>query len=167
MTRSLRDRPLVVGVGNVHRGDDAAGPIAARALRRLAARLGIDVVEHRGDGAGLLDLWTGRDHAILVDAFEGSPPGRVVHVPDAAREGALLPDGGDASTHGIGPAGAIALARRLDRLPARLEIYAIAGDRFGVGDPPHHAVDAAARRVARTLADRLSNVARPACPMGT
>jgi hydrogenase maturation protease len=151
-----RERPLVVGIGNEHRGDDAAGLLAVRELRILLAGLdGADVVEHRGDGASLLDLWSGRSHVILVDALhDGGPAGRVVRHDAADRPLRVETERG--STHAFGPAGAIEMARRLGRLPARIEVYGITGDRFGMGDEARTAVVRAALAVARSIAAQLA-----------
>ena len=56
-----------------------------------------------------------------------------------------------ASTHLIGLADALELARALGRLPPRVVVYGIEGHRFGVGDPVSPAVAAAVDRVVAEL----------------
>jgi hydrogenase maturation protease len=111
---------LVIGVGNATRGDDGVGV----------------AVTHRLDPVGLvaqtpfelIDLWEGADEVFVVDAARsGAPPG-TIHRFEVGRE--ELPPGVLAeSTHAIGVADVVALARTLGRLPRRLVIYGIeAGD---------------------------------------
>ena len=116
--------PLVIGIGNAARGDDAAGLIAARRLGGL---------EHEGDPLGLLDVWDGVGLAVVIDAVSsGAEPG-TIHRFDAAAAPlpALLRT--STSTHAVGLAEAIELARSLGRLPDRLIVYGIEGERFEAG----------------------------------
>jgi hydrogenase maturation protease len=55
------------------------------------------------------------------------------------------------STHAFGVPDAIELARVLDRLPARLEVYAIEGASFAAGDRLSPAVDQAVEQLAAAL----------------
>jgi hydrogenase maturation protease len=131
--------PLVIGLGNAARGDDAAGLVAAR-------RLG--GVEHEGDLLALLDVWEGADSAVVIDAVRsGAEPG-TVHRFDAG--GGPLPAGprSSTSTHAVGLAEAIELARTLGRVPARLVVYGIEGERFEAGTALTPAVSAAVEAVA-------------------
>jgi hydrogenase maturation protease len=143
-------RALVIACGNRDRGDDAAGLLVAAALEEAA----VPVVVHRGDGLGLLELFRGQEHVVLVDALASpSAPGTVRRF--EASDGPLGVELGGTSTHAFGPGGAIELARALGQLPARLEVYTIAGARFGIGDQPAPAVRAAARQVAGQLIGRF------------
>jgi hydrogenase maturation protease len=138
---------LVVAVGS-RQGDDAAGPLVAE-LVRSAAVPGLDVVELSGDLTRLLDLLGGPRQVVVVDAVRGGEPG-TVHRLDAVRDPLPAPPG-DTSTHGLGIAGVLALARVLGRLPDRLPFYGIAGAHWGPGDEPSPAVRTAAARVAADL----------------
>ena len=64
--------PLVIGVGNPLRGDDAFGP---RVAQGLAAR-GVPAVVHDADGLGLIHLWAGHDLARTLNRL---PRCLVVH----------------------------------------------------------------------------------------
>jgi hydrogenase maturation protease len=55
------------------------------------------------------------------------------------------------STHALGVAEAIELARALGRLPARLEVYAIEGARFTAGAGLSPAVEQAVGKLAASL----------------
>ena len=124
----------MIGVGNAARGDDAAGLLAARA---------VGGIELEGDASALLDLLDGLDAAIVVDAVRSGAAAGTVQRFEAA--GAPLPAtlSSSTSTHLIGIAEAIELARALDRLPPRLTVYAIEGERFELGAPVCRAVAAA------------------------
>ncbi len=160
-----RGRPLVIGIGTEYRGDDAAGLHAARALLALLGEGGTaEVVEHRGDGAALIELWTGRDWVILVDALHSTgAPGRVLHFDASGRALPAMPEHG--STHAFGVSGAIELARGLDRLPARIELYGITGTLFSMGATASPVVRQAAGAVAIAIAGRLAGAATsPSAP---
>jgi hydrogenase maturation protease len=153
LPRPDRRADLIAGIGNPWRGDDAAGLVAARRLGE--ALPGVRVVEVEGDPAALLDLWAGAELAIVVDAVRsGAPPG-TIHRLDAS----ALPAGlRSASTHALGLADAVELARALDRLPARVELYGIEGARFEPGE----ALTPAVARAVEALCERLSRAARAA-----
>ena len=138
---------LVIGCGNTDRGDDSAGILVAQRL----CRLGIDAVEHTGDGLALIDLWNPDDEVILVDAMaSGATPG-TVSVWDPVSH-PLCWEKYRASTHMFGPAEAIELARALDRLPRRIQIYGIEAANFELGAPPSREVLAAVERVVDAIA---------------
>jgi hydrogenase maturation protease len=123
---------LVVGVGNPDRGDDGAGRAVARIL---ASRndCGLVVRECGGEATSLMSLWTGFDDVVVVDACRGAgPPGSLHRIDpdDAERVEALQ----HASTHSLGVAAAIGLARALGTLPSRLVIYAIEARDCGDGE---------------------------------
>jgi hydrogenase maturation protease len=114
---------LVIGVGNPDRGDDGAGRAVARRLLARAPR-GLDVRECSGEATQLMGAWAGFDDVVVVDACRGAgPPGSVHRIaPDEVERIATLRH---ASTHSLGVAAAIGLARALGRLPSRLVVYAI------------------------------------------
>lgn len=141
----------VLGIGNVARRDDGVGVWVAR---RLAARLGddADVRVLGDDGFALLDALAGVDEAILIDAVQsGAAPG-TLHRFDAAAA-PLPPDQLRCSTHLLGIAEAIELARALGQLPARLVVYGIEGADFGIGEGLSAPVAAAAAALVEALAD--------------
>ena len=121
----------IIGIGNLFRGDDAVGLLAARRLReRLDSS--VEVLEAEGDGLALLDLMEGADQVMLIDAVKsGGHPGTTVRL-DLSKEsrwGRLVP----CSTHAIGIAEAIDLARTLGRLPKRVMLYGIEIDSLESG----------------------------------
>jgi hydrogenase maturation protease len=137
-----RRRPLVVGVGNAARGDDAAGLLAARALGGI---------ELEGDPSALIDLFDGADEAVVIDALRSGAPAGTVRRIDVAEQPLPADVRSSASTHLVGLADAIELARALGRLPPRVTVYAIEGERFDTGAPVSTPVAAAINAVVREL----------------
>lgn len=144
-------KPLVIGVGNDFAGDDAAGRLVARAL---AGSAGFDVAETHGAAADIVTWMEGRTRVLIVDACRsGAAPG-VVHRLDADA-GALPGWLRSVSSHGIGVAEAVALARVLGTLPGHVEIWAIEGADFGTGDAVTPEVASAVRDVAAAIEGAL------------
>ena len=127
----------MIGVGNELRGDDAAGIAVARRLREATD---LDVRELQRESTGLLDAWQDRDAVVLVDTMRsGAEPGSIRRMD--ATETPLPSDlGGSTSTHAVGLAETLELARTLGRLPGRVVVYAIEGRRFEAGAPMSDAV---------------------------
>ncbi len=145
-----RPHIVVIGVGNPFRHDDGAGPEVARRVR-AATSSWVDVVEHDGEPAGLLDVWEGADLAVVVDAVRSHPksPGHVHRVLVDATTGIGAAPG--VSSHAGGPGDAVALARALDRLPARLVLYGIEGATFSAGLGLTPSVEASVTAVAEQI----------------
>lgn len=159
-------RVHVIGLGNDHRGDDAAGLAAARRLQERLAELApaVDVRAHGGEPVDLLHLWDGADLAVLIDAADdGGPPGRILRV-DYGRD--ALPEGRrSTSSHAFDLPLALELAGRMDALPPRLVLYLVTGGRFGVGAPLSAEVEATLpeleRRVEADVRAALRDAAAP------
>jgi hydrogenase maturation protease len=136
----------VVGVGNSWRRDDAAGLAVAR---RLAGTLPdqVEVLEREGEPTALIEAWDDAEAVWLVDAVSSGAPAGTLHRVDASRN-ALPSELFRTSTHHVGLAEAVELARALDRLPPRLVVYGVEGERFDVGDGLTPEVAAAADRAA-------------------
>jgi hypothetical protein len=78
-------RTLVLGLGNDILADDAIGLLAVRALRPSLDDA-VDVEETSVHGVALLDLLTGYDHAVLIDAVRtGTTPACPRYSPWPAR----------------------------------------------------------------------------------
>lgn len=120
----MAPRLLVLGLGNDLLRDDAIGLRVTEALRdRLADRPDVTILQSLEMGLALLDLVTGYDELILVDAVQTghAPPGHV-HVLDADHL-ALLPNG---SPHFLGIGEMLALGRELGlHVPLHTRIFAI------------------------------------------
>jgi hydrogenase maturation protease len=137
MNPAVDNRPLVIGIGNAYRCDDALGILVARELgRRHPAD--VRVIEAGGEVAGLLESWKHQKSVAVVDAVgRGNSPGQVLRL-DALRE-PLVPGQFHSSSHEFGLAEAVRLARNLSSLPASLIVYGIEGQAFetgiGLSDP--------------------------------
>jgi hydrogenase maturation protease len=124
---------MVIGVGNGFRRDDAVGLEVARRLRARAPSGEIAVREHEGETLELLDTWGAAEAIVVVDALcSGGVPGTVQRV-DASRDPLPGCFRGSSSTHAVGLAEAIELARALHRLPARVVVFGVEGRRFDAG----------------------------------
>lgn len=135
---------MILCFGNADRGDDAAGVLVAHALQ-------LPVCEP----TAILDLDPGA-HVILVDTVvTGSVPG-TIHRWDAGAN-PLPREPFRCSTHALGLAEAIELARVLGRLPERVTIYGIEGAQFEMGAAPLVEVADAARELARILSASCSD----------
>ena len=142
-------RRLLVGLGNLYRGDDAVGPLvvseAARQLRDATPN--VHVVD-RAEPASLLHLLEGVETAVVVDAVRtGRRPGDVVVIDIGlaaaanADLGRLWP--GLEGTHGLGLAAVVELARTLQLLPAHLVVVGIEAENFETGSALSAAVSSA------------------------
>lgn len=123
---------VVAALGQPFRGDDGIGPLVVAALaRRLPAAA--NCLVHVTDPIDLVEHWRGCRLAIVVDASQGAgKPGTITQFDSAAGP---LPTAPEAftSTHGFGLAQAIAMARALGSLPARLIVFGVEGLAFGPG----------------------------------
>jgi 1-phosphofructokinase len=148
---------LVIGVGNQLRGDDAAGLEVARRLGGVPATVAVRVYE--GEAIGLLELWHGVDAVVLIDTVRSGSPAGTIHRFDAGAT-ALPAVLGRSSSHTIGVAEAIELARTLGTLPPEVVVYGVEGAVFDAGADLSGAVAGAldglaeaVRREARSLAE--------------
>jgi hydrogenase maturation protease len=134
--------PIVIGVGNRDRGDDAAGPVVCDQLRaRLGSTTAIRTFVCEGSILDLALHWQHDDHVIIVDAMQpGTEPGRIVML-DATTD--ALPTPGAVSTHEIDVSIAIELARAIGRMPAQLLLIGIEAGQTDWAARPSAPVDAA------------------------
>jgi hydrogenase maturation protease len=140
---------LIIGCGNLQRGDDAAGILVAGRLRKL----GIYTETCVGEATDFMDLWTGVEDVIVVDAvITGASVGSIR---ECNGRTAPISFNARSSTHGFGLAEAIELARALDRLPARLRIYGIEGQRFEHGAEISPGLHSGIEQVVRKIIDAV------------
>ncbi len=146
----------IIGVGNAERGDDGAGRAVARWLRgKLPAS--VEIVEHNGEVTTLMAELENVERAYLVDACaSGAATGTVQRFDVATAPLPQLAFG--MSTHGMGLAEAIELARALGQLPECCVVYAIEGGSFAPGVALSPAVTAAVVEVGRRLTDDLGHI---------
>ncbi|MFH1383078.1 MAG: hydrogenase maturation protease [Chloroflexota bacterium] len=120
-------KTLILGMGNPILSDDGVGIYVARALADLD-HPGTTVMEAGVAGLELLDLLTGYDRAIIIDAIQ-TKEGRIGQIYR------LMPQGLDTTRHAAAPhdvnfATALELGKRLGlAMPREITIFAIeAGD---------------------------------------
>jgi hydrogenase maturation protease len=152
----------VIGIGSPF-GDDRAGlEVAARIV--AAPPPDVQVVVADRPGIDLVELLRGVDATIVIDAVRsGAPVGTVhdfdLHALPAVRT-ALV------SSHGFGVAEAVALARALERLPARGRLVGIEAPARGADAPAElsppvaGSIDQVVRRV-RDWVDYFRESTRP------
>ncbi len=144
----------MIGVGSRDRGDDAAGLLAARVVRRRVPAA-VRVTCGSPDPVSLIGLWEDADDVWLLDAVvSGAAPG-TVHRVDAVTE-RLLARPPCRSTHALGLADAVDLARAVGRLPRRLVVFGVEGEAFALGGWPSAEVRAGARAAAAAVAAEVA-----------
>ena len=134
-------RTVVIGIGNRLRGDDGAGVVVAE---RLLGRVpeDVEVVACSEEPSRVMDAWEGADAVVLVDTVSsGAPPG-TLHRFDASRD-TVPARTFRSSTHAIGIAETIELARALGRLPRRVRVYGVEAGGFTTGAALTPAVEGA------------------------
>ena len=154
MTRA----PIVVlGVGNSMRRDDGAGPAVIEALARFDLGPHVELLACSGEPTGLVEAWTGRRLAVVVDAGRaGRSPGDR-HRVDA--DHARWPGRSTGpSGHAVGLGHAVALARAIGRCPDRLILHGIEAAELGHGQglsvPVGAAIGPLVERVLQDVAAR-------------
>lgn len=155
-------RRLVVGCGNVLRGDDAAGPTLVRRLEARGLPAGVRCFDAATDGLAVVEAMRGVPEVIVVDACSsGAAPGTVVELDGSAVEAA--PPAG-VSVHAVRWSEALALARVLlgDAHPRRVTAWLVEGASFEPGAELAPEVSAAVDR----LVERVAGADRPPGPGG-
>lgn len=150
----MNDSPvLIIGIGNEYRSDDAAGLLAARKIKTLGIQ-GFDVRENNGDGADLIEKWTGRNFVILIDAvLSGSAPGTIHRFDLPGPE--LPPELFRFSTHLFSVNQAIYLSASLGKLPARLVVIGIEAASFDAGTGLTPEVESAVNNIENILKNEI------------
>ena len=156
MTGTDQPSVLVVAIGNPDRGDDGFGSAVARRLRgRVPSK--VRILERSGDALALIEDWDGIPSVIVIDAMAPiSEPGQV-HRFDFTDS--PLPIGfAPSSSHALGVAETVELARSLGRLPQCLLAYLVEGEQFETGVPLSPVIAAAVADVAERVLAELSTI---------
>ncbi len=151
--RETEGLPLLIGLGNAHRGDDRAGlDVLERLRRRLPGEARF--VEGPEDFTALLDLWTGVRRVVVVDAVSsGAEPGTIHRVVVGA-EG--LPETvRPTSTHGGSLTEAVGLGLALGRMPGSLVLYGIEAEDLHIADGLSPRVEAALAQATERIVEEL------------
>jgi hydrogenase maturation protease len=131
---------VVVGLGNPILSDDGVGLVVLRALRDRADLRGVTLVEAETGGLGLIDILSGHDGAVLVDAVVTGAvnPGEILEVAPSFVE----------TTGRLGTAG---LSHQVD-LGTAWEL----GRRLGVPLPSHVRILGIEASDVKTFSERLT-----------
>jgi hydrogenase maturation protease len=144
---------LIVGLGRLDRGDDGVGPAVVAGLA-LDDRLDVESML-LDDPTALIDLWTGRELVIVVDAVSsGSPPG-TIHTIDATTGPLPQRPWAASGSHAFGLGAAVELARVLGRLPDHLLLVGIEVETTDHGQALSPAVAAAVEPAATAVSEVL------------
>jgi hydrogenase maturation protease len=114
----------VLGIGSPF-GDDRLGWEAAERLRGGDGGCVARVESLDRPGAALIEVWRGARRVLLIDAVRsGAPPGTLHRI----GIGDMVGIGDATSSHALGVAATVALARALGALPPELMLYGIEAD---------------------------------------
>jgi len=154
---------LVIGCGNLLRGDDAVGPVLIRHLWELGLPQGVRCADGGTGGMDVAFQMRGVRHVILIDACaSGSEPGSLFCLPSEAVE--HLPPLGGINLHAFRWDHALAFAHWLlkEDYPKLITVYLIEAHSLVIGDPLSPPVAEAMRKLATLLLQQLSNRASAA-----
>lgn len=128
----MAGRTVVIGVGNLLLRDEGVGIHVVQELRKKALPPGVEVIDGGVAGIRLLDLFSGAQKLLLIDAAEmGLESGSVVRfTPEEARF-----QSGDLklSTHDVALPEVLALARALNQCPSEVVILGIQPEEISWG----------------------------------
>jgi hydrogenase maturation protease len=150
-------RTLIIGCGNILRGDDALGPTLIRHLWDMGLPEGVHCADGGTGGMDVAFQMRGVPEVILVDACKsGSEAGAIFQVPGEELE--HLPPVTGIHTHAFRWDHALAFGRWLlkDEYPKNVTVYLIEGANFNFGDPLSDPVERSMHILARKLMDGLN-----------
>jgi len=158
-TRNSKLKVHIIGVGSPF-GDDRLGWEAAEALKHSSVLSelppgSVTISTCDRPGPSLLQEWDGAERVILIDAVHsGATPG-TLHRRQAEE---LTSSDTSLSSHDMGVAAAVALARSLDQIPARLVLFGIEMDETQQGDDLSRAACSALPALVRAVEDEVTGL---------
>lgn len=151
---------LIIGCGNLLRGDDAVGPVVVRRLLDRDLPVGAEVADGGTSGVDVAFRMRGAGRVVLVDAATtGGEAGTIFRVRGDDVE--QLPPIEGLNLHRFRWDHALAFARWLlkDEYPTEVVVYLVEAASFEMGAPLTPVVDAAIDRlVEHLLAVELTDV---------
>lgn len=142
---------LIVGCGNLLRGDDAAGPVLVRVLAERDLPEGTRLIDGGTAGMDIAFAMRGVRKVIIVDASRvGVEPGTIHRVPGSELTDLRPPDG---NLHSFRWDQALGFATWLlkDEYPDDITVYLVEGESFQHGDALSPAVQASVERIADAI----------------
>ncbi|HUX03389.1 MAG TPA: hydrogenase maturation protease [Acidimicrobiales bacterium] len=152
---------LIIGCGNLIRGDDAAGPILVRRLADVTLPAGVRLLDGGTAGMDVAFAMRGVRRVIIVDASRvGVPAGTIHHVPGEELMNLSPPSG---NLHQFRWDQALGFATWLlkDEYPENVEVWLVEGEQFEPGAELSVAVDEAIGVIADRILESLDTVAKP------
>lgn len=149
-------RTLIIGCGNLLRGDDAVGPVLIRRLWECGLPDGVHCADAGTGGMDVAFQMRGAEKVIMVDACRtGSPAGEIFRIPGEQVE--QLPPLSGIHLHCFRWDHALAFARWLlkEDYPKHVTVYLIEGAGFEFGAPLSAPVEVAMMKLAARLLDEL------------
>jgi len=146
---------VIIGCGNLLRGDDGVGPLLIRRLWELGPPPGVRLADGGTAGMDVAFQMEGATDVIIVDACRtGAPPGTIFEVPGEEVE---TPPLTAINLHNFRWDHAIAFGRWLlkERFPQKVTVFLIEAQRLEPGMGLSPAVQAAMERLAADLMRRL------------
>ena len=149
---------IVIGIGNEFRGDDAAGLLVVRRLKKTL-QVGVEYLEQSGEATALMEAMNQANAAILVDAVQSGAEAGQIHRYDASEQ-AMPAQFLRCSTHNFSVHDAIEMSRALGNLPAQLMVYGIEGTHFEPGGELSPAIQSAVMVAAQQIKKELQSLMR-------
>ncbi|MBO9343536.1 MAG: hydrogenase maturation protease [Roseiflexus sp.] len=149
---------LIIGCGNLLRGDDGVGPILIRRLWEIGLPEGVRVADGGTAGMDVAFQMRGADRVIIVDACRtGAAPGTLYRVPGEQLEQLPPPEG--INLHAFRWDHALAFGRWLlkDAYPRDITVFLIEGECFDHGAPLSPAVQTQMEALAQWLVTMLNS----------
>lgn len=138
---------LIVGCGNLIRGDDAAGPVLIRLLSERPIPAGVRLVDGGTAGMDVAFAMRGARKVVIIDASHiGVDPGTIHRVPGEELKDLSPPEG---NLHRFRWDQALGFAQWLlkDEYPEDVTVWLIEGESFEPGAPLTASVQTAVERV--------------------
>ena len=151
-------RIIVLGIGNLLKGDDGVGVRIIEALNRRALPEGVECVDGGTGGPTLVTCFEGAAALVIVDAVNlRAPPGtvRAFSLEEVEAGASRAPF----SLHEVGILPMLELARELNRLPPVVRIVGVQPQRFDGGDRLSAAVEAAVPEAVTLVVSEIDRLA--------
>jgi hydrogenase maturation protease len=142
---------VIVGCGNLLRGDDAAGPVLVRLLADRNLPAGVRLIDGGTAGMDVAFAMKGARRVIVVDASRiGVEPGTIHKVPGAELTDLTPPEG---NLHRFKWDQALGFAMWLlkDEYPQDVTVWLVEGESFEAGDALTAPVQASVERIADAI----------------
>lgn len=139
---------IVIGCGNILRGDDAVGPTLVRHLWEIGIPEDVTIVDGGTGGMDVAFKMRGAAKVIIIDAAAtGQPPGTIFRVPGEELED--LPQIDGLHTHNFRWDHALSFGRWLlaDQYPSDVTVFLIEAERVTHGAPLSATVEEAMHKV--------------------